>query len=150
MNLWSCVYLALFSCPSCLLCRLNPPAWRKRNWRWNKQLCITSCLRMWPTWIDLGTLNCECLQEKSWGQALLILLGQEASWRVISMSPALGFNAKRHPGRNYGDLSRLNGIHDGCLFHHLGGSCKPVRALAHMGVLCCQHCTRCSGHLGHW
>lgn len=74
-------------------------------------------------------------------QALLILLGQEASWRVISMSPALGFNAKRHPGRNYGDLSRLKGIHDRCLSHHSGGSCKPVRAQAHMEVLCCQHCT---------
>lgn len=57
------------------------------------------------------------------------------------MSPALGFNAKRHPGRNYGDLSRLKGIHDRCLSHHLGGSCKPVRAQAHMEVLCCQHCT---------
>lgn len=65
---------SFFSC-SYLLCRLNPPAWRKRNWKWKKQLCITSCLHMWPTWIGLGTLSCECLQGRM-GPAAFVWLRQ--------------------------------------------------------------------------
>lgn len=44
-----------------------------------------------------------------WGQALLLLLGQGGSSRVVSLFPALGVNAERHPGRNPGDLSGFNG-----------------------------------------
>lgn len=78
------------------------------------------------------------------GTGFAAFVRSRSSWRVISLSPALGVNAERHPGRNYGDLSRFNGIHDRHLSHHLGGSSKPVRAQTHREVilLCSQHCTK--------
>lgn len=55
------------------------------------------------------------------------LLGQGGLCRVISLFPAVGINAGRHPDTNSGDLSGFNGeIQDGHLSHHLGERFLPI------------------------
>lgn len=85
-------------------------------------------------WVPAG-------EELGTGSAAFVRSGRFLEGHFLVPCP--GVNAERHPGRNYSDLSRFNGIHDRHLSHRLGGFCKPVGARAHREVilLCSQHCT---------